>query len=246
MFNFEGIRSLFVWLKFGQFSWNTNAFSDLMHNFTGYCHIRREKKVHSVTNKFDFTLNFCLQLKILILLKKKKGHNAPHVHRKVNETWSVFSRILLNSPQCIWACANTVGVYDFLSGVTMHYDCSDWRNRIKFRLKYLFVESNKVTILCYSLFLFFFTLQLYIVYCFLVVPQIFLIRLMNGLPKYSSTLQWKQTKLEMCFHSGELVLVLSFWAFVVQVVKILFQMSMVRTTVLTSTSVWVSEFIRSS
>ena len=37
----------------------------------------------------------------------------------------------------------------------MHYDCADWRNRIKFRLKYL-VESNKVTILCSSLFLLFF------------------------------------------------------------------------------------------
>ena len=37
----------------------------------------------------------------------------------------------------------------------MHYDCADWTNRIKFRLKYL-VESNKVTILCSSLFLFFF------------------------------------------------------------------------------------------
>jgi len=37
----------------------------------------------------------------------------------------------------------------------MHYDCADWRNHIKLRLKYL-VESSKVTILCSSLFLFFF------------------------------------------------------------------------------------------
>ena len=74
MFNFEGIKSLFVSLKFGQFSWNTNAFSNLMHNLIRYCRIRSEKNAHSVTNKFDFTLDFtlvfCLQLKILKLLKK--------------------------------------------------------------------------------------------------------------------------------------------------------------------------------
>ena len=38
----------------------------------------------------------------------------------------------------------------------MHYYCADWRNHMKFRLKYLFVESNKVTILCSSLFLLFY------------------------------------------------------------------------------------------
>ena len=71
----------------------------------------------------------------------------------------------------------------------MHYFCAGRRNSIKGRLLYLFVESNKVFFTVYFFFFFFFTLQLYIVSCFLVVPQICLIRLMNGLPKYSSTSQ---------------------------------------------------------